>query len=593
MQIRRRPVAPQVNASAALRRSLADKRIIGKQADELAERDAHDYSADIGAQADEFTRRDNADVTLDDSQAAAVQMCMHNQFGVIAGYAGTGKTTTMKKIINTVAPTLNKIDWRHYISAGKEHGELRRPAVALCCFTNVAARNLAAKLDPEWAPHCMSIHSMLAFAPTDQDDFNNETGKVSTMFEPRYHSMNPLPLDAIFIDEAGIVSASLWAQVLDACTATTRIYFLGDMAQIPALKGVSPMPFAIDQWPTAELTKIYRQASDSPIIGNLTRIRQGLPPINDPNFFRCAELETLPHSAMAAQKHISGYISALYKRGFWDPRQDMIITPQNETLLGQSHWNGAFHMQFNPPTMDPETGMLANPPVMIGTAMGGNMLAVGDKVMATDNGGRNATEHRFVNGSIGIITSIKPNPAYTGDMSRVGEIMHDESEDALDWDEGHNAITQFNEETLDTVVSDFMDDLAEEKKSRAASHIVTVVETATGEVFVLTRSAEIASLTHAYAATCHRFQGSQARNVLVIAHTSMNFGLNREWLYTACSRAQKKVFLLHEPKALDTAIKRQQLYGRTPTEKAKRLIEIYSAPSRAWSKPVIPQNKAI
>ena len=580
-----------VSQSNALRRSLADQRSLEKQANQFAERDAHEYSADITDETAELSRRDNADVELDDSQNSAIDMMLHNLYGVVAGYAGTGKTTTMKKALSKLQSTVRMIDYQHFRSVGKEHGNERRPAIALCCFTNVAARNLASKLDPYWAPHCMSIHSLLAFAPVEQDDFDPETGRASMRFEPRYHSSNKLPIDILIIDEAGIVSNELWGQIIDACRTDTRIYFLGDMAQLPAMQGVSPMPFAIAEWPVVELTKIYRQAADNPIIGNLTRIRQGLPPVHDANNFRCGTVEELPHSAIAAQKHVSSYISKLYKMGVWDPRLDMIITPQNETMLGQIHWNTAFRLHFNPPKYDPDTKLLLNPPVLIGTARGGNMLAIGDKVMATDNGGRGATEHRFVNGSIGTVVAIKPNPRYTGDMAAVGEMMRDETEDAFDWDDVHGELMAFNEEHADEIAESVGMSNDDERKSRAASHIVTVVETATGEIFELSRSAEVASLSHAYAVTCHRFQGSQARNVIVIAHTSMNFGLNREWLYTACSRAQNKVFLLSEPGALDTAIRRQQLYGRSPKEKAERLRSIYE--SRTWARPSIPRNHPI
>ena len=589
--IRRRiiPASQASVSSNALRRSQFDQRVMAKQAEELIDRDAQAYETTLQTAASEFTRRDNADFDLDEQQNAAINMMATQQFAVLSGSAGTGKTTTMKKALKRLEAQVPLIDWINFRSAGKENGNLRRPAIALCTFTNVAARNLAAKLDESYSVNCMSIHSMLAYAPVEQEDINITTGRAKIRFEPQYNAVNKLPLKIIIIDEAGIVSKDLWDKIVDACELDTRIYFLGDLAQLPALQGVSPMPFAIDYWPSTHLTKIYRQADGNPIIENLTRIRRGLPPVHNGQHFRCDEQTILPHNAVEARRHVSGYLSALYKRGFWDPKQDILLTPMNEAMLGQLHWNGAFRLAFNPPTY--ENGVQTNPPVLVGTALGGNMLAIGDKVMATDNGGRGATEKRFVNGSIGIITAIKPNPKYTGDMSRVGELVHDESEDAFDWDDMSSAVAEFNETALEQSAEAAQAEADEEVKSRAASHIITVVEQATGEVFELSRSAEVASLTHAYAATCHKFQGSQARNVIVICHTSMNFGLNREWLYTACSRAQQRVFLLHEPKALNTALARQQIYGNTAQEKAAHLREIYG--KRQWARPVLPKPRAL
>lgn len=579
-----------INASNALRRSQFSQRYAEKSASEIEAREAETYSTELDSATDTFTRRDNADVSLDEKQEQAVEMVLHNQFGVIAGYAGTGKTTTMKKIVKTVAPGLSLIDWTAFRTAGNQFGSERLPAIALCCFTNVAARNLASKLDPEWSPHCMSIHALLAYAPTETEDFDPETGRAKIRFEPRYNSTNKLPIEVLFIDEAGIVSSELWKTLMDAVQPSTRIYFLGDLAQLPAMHGASPMPFAIEKWPTVVLDKIYRQADGSPIIENLTRIRRGMEPVHNPSYFRCGPQETLPVNAMDARKHVAGYLSALYKLGHWDPKQDIIITPQNEAMLGQEHWNGAFHTAFNPARFD-DHGKRLNPPILVGTALGGNMLCVGDKVMAMDNGGRTAVEKRFVNGSIGIIVAIKPNPRYTGDPSKVGELVHNLEEDAFDWDDTNSATVEIDPEEIEHRAAKAQAEDDEETKSRQASHIVTVVEQATGELFELSRSAEIASLGHAYAATCHKFQGSQARNVLVICHSSMNFGLNREWLYTACSRAQQRVFLLHDPKALQKAVSRQQLVGRNPEEKAARLREIYKA--RPWATPRLPDNRSI
>jgi ATP-dependent exoDNAse (exonuclease V) alpha subunit len=121
--------------------------------------------------------------------------------------------------------------------------------------------------------------------------------------------------------------------------------------------------------------------------------------------------------------------------------------------------------------------------------------------------------------------------------------------------------------------------------------VVTVVEAATGEEYILTRSAEIASLHHAYAATCHKFQGSQARNVMVICHRNMPFGLNREWLYTACSRAKERVFLLHEKPALSKSIEKQLILGRNPKEKAEYLVKLYA--NRQFAIPRLPDARRL
>lgn len=579
-----------------LRRSAFDKRRIMSAAEELEQRERDSYAASELDHMD-FARNERGVVQFDETQIMAQELFCTQQFAVMAGFAGTGKTTNMAGVLPRWKDQVPLIDWANARSAGtKPSGVRTHPAIALCCFTNVAAKNLAAKLPGEWSHHCMSIHSMLAFAPVDLDTVNIDTGRAKVRFMPRYNRTNKLPYKIIAIDEAGIVSRELWQNILDACEPDTRIYFLGDLAQLPAIQGVSPMPFAIDKWPTVVLDKIYRQKGDSQIIPNLTHIRKGMLPKHSPADFRCGKQETLDQNALAARRHIQAYINLLHKMQEWDPIQDIILTPLNDGVLGQRIWNSAFRFQFNPDRHD-AAGKLLNPVILIKTATGPISLRIGDKVMATDNGGRLSTEVRFNNGSIGVVSAIAPNPDFKGDMAGYGEIgvNHVDSEDKV-----QDMMDLFTEvkgaeaaamSDFQAVFDQIQESEDEDIRERQASHIVTITELATGDEYILTRSAEISTLQHAYAATCHKFQGSQARHVIVISHTTMPFGLNREWLYTACSRAQKKVFLLHDRQALIKSVQQQQIKGSSPMEKANNLRELYE--KRPWARPIIPSPRRI
>ena len=57
-----------------------------------------------------------------------------------------------------------------------------------------------------------------------------------------------------------------------------------------------------------------------------------------------------------------------------------------------------------------------------------------------------------------------------------------------------------------------------------------------------------------YAATCHKFQGSQSKIVIVGIDFSAYMLLSKEWVYTALTRAQEYCVLCAENKALRYAI---------------------------------------
>jgi len=564
-------------------------RAVNALVDEQTRREKGTFIADTSLL--NFSQNSRDEVDLDNAQLRAVTMCMTERFGIIGGYAGTGKTTTMQKVVQSVAPTLRNIDWKHFRSGGAERGgpEHQRPAIAMCCTTNMAARNLASKLPEEWANHCMSIHSLLAFAPEASGEFSATTGREIIRFMPRYTETNRMPIQVLFIDEAGQVPVELWQMILDAAQPDLRIYFLGDLAQLPPIYGHSPMVFALPKWPHVILDKIYRQKDGSALLDGITAIRRGLNPQHDPKTFRCGEQETLDPRPSKAANHIAGYVGLLFSKGLFDPMQDIIITAENDADLGQANWNRAFQFHFNPEKKD-GFGRVVNPPVNITTALGVARFRVGDKVMSTSNGGRRATERRFVNGSLGVVVKIAPNPGYRGNFADT--MMPDNDMMQLDLtDLGDTSDMAPDEETVNELLAQQALENDDNIARRAASHIITVKELVTGETFDLTTSAEIQDLQFGYATTCNRFQGSQARNVLVICHENMSYGLNREWLYTACSRAKERVFLLHTKSALNRALQRQQLPGANPVEKAELLITAYA--KKPWGRPIIPAPEKI
>ena len=84
--------------------------------------------------------------------------------------------------------------------------------------------------------------------------------------------------------------------------------------------------------------------------------------------------------------------------------------------------------------------------------------------------------------------------------------------------------------------------------------------------------AELDELTHAYAVTVHRAQGSEYPCVVIPVTTSAWMMLQRNLLYTAVTRAKKLVVLVGSAKAIGQAV-RVTGAGRRHTALNHRLAE--------------------
>lgn len=146
----------------------------------------------------------------DADQDAAVRAALRNRTTVITGGPGTGKTTTVARVLISLAAD----------------GSL--PRVALAAPTGKAAGRLrsavAEKLPPETRLRLWdgTLHKLLGAAPRRP--------------VPLHHRGNPLPFDAVVVDETSMVSLEHMARLLDAVADDTRLVLLGDPNQLRSVE---------------------------------------------------------------------------------------------------------------------------------------------------------------------------------------------------------------------------------------------------------------------------------------------------------------------------------------------------------------------
>lgn len=310
------------------------------------------------------------EIKYEDKQKQAITTALETGMLILTGGPGTGKTTTLNGIIELY-----------------ERDGLK---VALTAPTGRAAKRMSEITGKE----AKTIHRLLEVEWKDGD-----------MPKFQRNLTNPLPYDAIIVDELSMVDIHLFASLLDAMKLGCRLIMVGDSDQLPAVGAGNVLHDLIDSGliPVVALTEIFRQAMESLIVTNAHRIVKGENPeldINDNDFF----FMNRPNVILTASTVIDLYTKRLPNAYGYDPLADIqILCPSRKGEVGSVNLNNALQKRINPPD-EFKNEFVRN----------GRVFREGDKVMQIKNNYdiprvRNK-EHGtgIFNGDIGILTQIKP-----------------------------------------------------------------------------------------------------------------------------------------------------------------------------------------
>ncbi|GMA23062.1 RecBCD enzyme subunit RecD [Luteimicrobium album] len=158
----------------------------------------------------------------DDRQRLAAATAARSRLTVLTGGPGTGKTTTVARLVATLRDVLDEPAAR----GGDAPAPLR---VAFCAPTGKAAARLQEAVDTELARlgagsvHATTIHRLLGSRPGFRTRF-------------RHDRTNRLPHDVVVMDEASMVSLPLLARVLEALRPDARLVLVGDRHQLASVE---------------------------------------------------------------------------------------------------------------------------------------------------------------------------------------------------------------------------------------------------------------------------------------------------------------------------------------------------------------------
>jgi exodeoxyribonuclease V alpha subunit len=150
-----------------------------------------------------------------DWQKIAAAMALRNGLTVISGGPGTGKTTT---VVNLIACLITQ----------DPHSR-----IALAAPTGKAAARMteAIRQRAEHLPEALREK-----LPTESSTIHRLLGANPGLGRFTHHAGNPLPIDALIVDEASMLDLALATRLLEAVPASARIILLGDKDQLSAVE---------------------------------------------------------------------------------------------------------------------------------------------------------------------------------------------------------------------------------------------------------------------------------------------------------------------------------------------------------------------
>lgn len=392
-------------------------------------------------------------ITYDQEQKDAIQSFFDSSFMILTGGPGTGKTTTVKGILEITKQV---------------YPEAR---IQLCAPTGRASKRLAQLSNCD----SKTIHSLLQWNLEDNTFGKNEE--------------EPLDVDFIIVDEFSMVDTHLFAQLLKALPDSCRILLIGDEDQ---LESVGPGKVLEDLIhsnliQTIHLKKIFRQSSGSGIVSLAKEIREEKPCIYEDGVLF---LERSTHQILDT---LIDYVKDI------DMDSMQILAPMYKGAAGIDTINQQMQALFNPKS--PQKNQ-----IKVGTTI----FRENDKVM--------------------LLKNLPDEDVYNGDIGTIVEI-----------DSKQNVISV----DFQTTIVDFSTDF-------------------------------LYYLKHAWCISVHKSQGNEYQTVFCIVDTNAKHMLDKRLLYTAISRAKKKLYIIGNKPLFEAQVQLKQKRIRQTT--LQDILKKYASP---------------
>lgn len=423
---------------------------------------------------------------------------------LLKGYAGTGKTFLVAKIIQEFL-------------AGNKMGRV--------CMT--APTNKAVKVQRSTASYrhtnlkYSTVHSMLAL----KEEITREG--VQTFVRDKQRQPTVGEYDVVIVDESSMISSDLFHMLYEELSKhSTRVLFVGDPCQIPPVGQSDALPFDTEAQElygieVFELEQIVRQAAGNPLIAASMRIRDNLHSDtidlggdNMVDGLGVAELSISDPEDQKAMLNIlqTHYTSLNYKE---DPDYFKVLAYTNKTVDKMNDLIRGMLYGKDRGMVEIGERLVANKPIMRGGTIQFNTsdeFKVEGFTVKEDQIARTEWKIKYYE-------TVVEHDEKNGETHSVIWVIHEDSREEFD-------------NILKALVA----------KAKAQPRGTALAGIAWREFFDFQR--RYADVKYNYCLTSHKCQGSTYQNAMVMVYdiaTCRKVEERNRILYTACTRPAKKL----------------------------------------------------
>jgi ATP-dependent exoDNAse (exonuclease V) alpha subunit len=343
-----------------------------------------------------------------------------------------------------------------------------------------------------------------------------------------FNKSNHLLDDIIIVDEISMIGGYLFYQLLQAIKQGTKVVLIGDVGQLQSIGvlNVASDIIGSNVIPVVNLNKIHRQAQKSAIISDSINVRNGIQ-IYENGFtgnIIHGELQDLELDIYVNKAHTSKKIIEKFKENL--SKVDSIFDIQVITPMKKRGDSCTFKLNQ---TLQDIYNPYNHNSIEIELSHSKDMkykIRVGDKVMNTRNNYK---------------TILKSN-------------MDKENESEIEWYEDEN---EYKEELIEETPI-FNGDMGIVKE--ISKYDIVIDFNRVGEIIVPKNHWKFIELS--YACTCHKYQGSESKIIIIGLDSNSYLMLTKEWVYTAITRAKEYCILCAESKSLRYAISHNSITNK-------------------------------